>query len=78
MTLVLKNTAQIEIGNLMPNDAVPMGHIHPEAVDVHFGAFYRMMNRPVPAYPPIPHRYPFPIMDPGGARANCIPLRGTR
>lgn len=77
VNLVLKKTAQIEVGNLMPGDVVPMGHHAPEAVDIHFAAFYRMMSDPVPSDPPIPHRTVFPDADPGGPRANCVPLRGS-
>jgi hypothetical protein len=77
LVLVLDKDAQIEVGNLMPSDLLGMGHHAPEAVDVHFGSFYRMMSDPVPSDPPIPHRKVFPEADPGGPRANCIPLRGT-
>jgi hypothetical protein len=78
VSLVLKAGAQIEIGNMMPNDILPMKLQHDlEAVDAHFGLYYKMLQYPVPLDPPLPHRDPAPILAPGGTRQNCEPLRGN-
>ena len=77
VSLILNAGAQIEIGNMMPNDILPMKLQHDmEAVDAHFGLYYKMFQYPVPLDPPLPHRDPAPIPKPGGTRQNCEPLRG--
>jgi hypothetical protein len=76
LTLTLKPGAHIEIGNMMPNDVLPMEAHHPrEVVDFHFGLFYKMLLPPVPLDPLIPHRLKLPEQHPGGPRQNCVPIR---
>jgi hypothetical protein len=78
LSLVLKPGAEVEIGNMMPNDILPMKMQHdPESVDPHFSLYYTMLSGPVPHDPPLPERTPYPVKDEGGARQNCVPLRGA-
>jgi hypothetical protein len=75
--LPLIDEAEVEIGNQMPNDVLPMKLQHdPEAVDPHFGLYYRMLTTPVPHDPPLPHRTVPANSDDAGFRQNCIPVRG--
>ena len=72
LELKLKSGASVEIGNMPLEQIALTEHAHHEAVDHHFGLFYTMLKRPVPASPPVPHRPTPPRVL--GPSDNCPPL----
>lgn len=81
-TLVLKDGARVEIGNLMPDDVLPnMIHHGHDSVDPHFGLYYTMLTRPFnttdhgsASDPRVPHRRIFFDEHIGGPQQNCVPF----
>jgi len=76
VTLEFKTGSEIEIGNMPLADVLHLQTEFGEAEteDPHFALYYLMMNGPIPADPPIPHRAPKDRGTAAGHGGNCPPL----